>query len=138
MTRAASLLRKARLAAENSSRIEVISVPAILGRPRYRDGFYLDSRLHWKRRDDVALAALCEAAADLGKSAEGLGRTPKILCNRAKDTGLKLPPEWWDHLYPDRVIRRAERERLREQRALEREKKRKAERPRIAIAYPYI
>lgn len=129
---AAKLMEKARGA------LEVVSLPALLDRPRYMDGLPLNKGLWWRRCDNVAMMALTEAAADLEKTARGLGRPAKTIVHRAKDTGLKLPGEWMDYLYPDRIVRRVERERMKEARALEREKDRKAKAPLIQVAYPYI
>lgn len=118
--------------------IEVVSVPSILVRPRYMDGLPLASRLHWSRPDNVAMKALTEAAADLERSARGLGRTEKNLVNRARDTGLKLPEEWLECLYPGRLERQAARQRQRDAREKELSRRKIANAPMINIAYPYI
>lgn len=118
--------------------IEVVSLPALLDRPRFFNGFYLNSRLHWSRPDNVALKALTAAAADLEKSAAGLGRTPKILCNRARDTGLTLPDEWLECLYPGRTERRAARQRRKDEKERELARLRRWREPVIHIEYPYI
>ncbi len=87
------LIDKGRAAA-----MEVMSLPALLERPRYMGGYYCATRTHWSRAENVALKALAEAAADLEKSARGLGRAPSTIVHRARDTGLKLPPEWADEI----------------------------------------
>lgn len=83
--------------------IEVISVPALLSRPRYWHGAMYDTRSRWARSDNVALKALCEAGAPLTKSGEALGRSETSVAWRASDTGLKLPPEWREAIKPRRV-----------------------------------
>jgi hypothetical protein len=78
--------------------IELVSVPALLARPRYPwsddSGSYFDQGTWWEWCDETALAALCAAGASLQKSAYALGRAPTTLAHRASDTGLKLPREW--------------------------------------------
>lgn len=74
--------------------IELISVPALLSRPRYINEGYLSTRLWWGRDEEVALKALCEDEAPLEKSAISLGRSPTSIAHRARDTGLRLPKEW--------------------------------------------
>lgn len=96
--------------------IELVSVPAILARPRYLGGNWCSTRTHWARCEDVILKALCDADAPLEKSADGLGRSPSSIAHRARDTGLRLPKEWADLIRPKRL--RAE--------------------ARVALQYPYI
>lgn len=74
--------------------LEVISTKALLARPRYVDGWYLDNRLWWKRDDLVALNSLVAENADIEKAAASLGRGPTKLAHKALDTGLRLPKEW--------------------------------------------
>lgn len=77
--------------------IELISTKTILSRPKYGWlGGWHDTGCWWRREEDVALAALCEARASLEKSADGLGRSPTSIAHRARDGGLKLPIEWRD------------------------------------------
>lgn len=74
--------------------IELISVPALVSRPRYFDGAPLDIRTWWTRPDLVALKALCEQSGDIEKGAAALGREPKNLAWKAYDTGLVVPKAW--------------------------------------------
>lgn len=86
------------------SGLEVISVPALLARPRYLGGGYYDQGTQWWRRDEVALAALCEAKASIEKVAASLGRLPTTIAHRASDTGLSLPAEWRALIYKRRPL----------------------------------
>ena len=76
--------------------LEAISVPALLSRPRYINGGWFGTGLHWRRDEEVALAALCDKQAAIEKAAASLGRSPSSLAHRASDTGLILPREWRD------------------------------------------
>ena len=98
--------------------IELVSVPALLARPRCMDAAWIWTGTFWSREEDVALLALCNAQAPLERSADGLGRSPTSIAHRASDTGLRLPPEWRS--------------------AISKRRPRKEAAPRIALAYPYI
>ena len=75
--------------------LEAVSHNTLLSVPRY-GGHWLDSGRNWNRPDLVGLAALCKFSAPIEQSADALGRAPSMLAHRARDMGLKLPPEWRD------------------------------------------
>lgn len=90
--------------------LEVISIPTLLARPRYIGGGFFDQGRQWSRRDDVALAALCDAKSPLDKVAEALGRYPTTIAHRASDSGLSLPPAWRAVIYTRRPLKVRERQ----------------------------
>lgn len=90
--------------------IELVSVPALLARPRLVGGAWHYTHSHWTRPETVALKALCEADASLEKSAAALGRSPTSLAHRASDTGLTLPREWRAAIYKYKPKPKVQRE----------------------------
>lgn len=76
----------------------------ILSRPAYSDGWLLNQRLHWGKEDKQKLKILLEANADCEKSSIALGREPKTIAYKARDLGLKLPPEWSAYLPKPKYI----------------------------------
>lgn len=77
-----------------------LSLPAgttateILATPKYRNEGWLSTGLNWTANDQEKLRILCEAAADVDRSAVALGRTPSSIANRARDTGFSMPAGW--------------------------------------------
>lgn len=66
----------------------------LIGRPRYRNGEFYNDRLHWTEDDKRILAAFAMAGADIDKSSAALGRSPKGLVWRARDTYVPMPRDW--------------------------------------------
>lgn len=97
--------------------LEAVSLKTLLSRPAFWGGGWYNTRLHWKRRDSVALLLLCESRTSIEKAAEVLGRSPTSMAHRARDTGLHLPVEW-----RDLIIKRKPRD----------------ESSRDAMQYPYV
>lgn len=70
-----------------------ITAAEILARPK-AGGFWCWTGTHWSDHEITALRVLCEAGADVEKSADALGRSPTSIAHRAKDTGLPIPSAW--------------------------------------------
>ncbi|WP_157369644.1 hypothetical protein [Zavarzinella formosa] len=66
----------------------------ILARPAYMGGMLLNQGLNWKDRDKERLRILCEACADVERSAAALGREPKTLAYKARELGVVMPESW--------------------------------------------
>ena len=66
----------------------------ILARQAFWGGLYLNQGCNWKPLDEAKLRVLCDAGADVEKSAAALGRQPKTLAYRANDLGIVLPDAW--------------------------------------------
>lgn len=72
-----------------------LSATQILARgPRGKDGWLGWTRTPWGDREIAEVKALCLGAAGVSASAEVLGRDEKSIAWKARDLGLKLPPEW--------------------------------------------
>lgn len=74
------------------------------------------TRTWWTREHEIGLALLCRHQMPVEKAADLLARSPTSIAHRARDTGLKLPPEWRSLITPKRL----------------------REPPRIQMVYPYI
>lgn len=94
-----------------------LTVKELLARPRY-GGSWCGTRSHWTDTDEAQLRVLCEAGADVEKSADALGRSPTSIAHRARDTGLLVPTAWSKLITPKRVA--------------------KLTVPRFALSYPFI
>lgn len=77
----------------------------ILDHKRYGEGFWMDSRTWWKDADVFALEVLCEADSNIEQSADALGRPPKSLAWKARDSGFILPSPWARLIAPKRAIK---------------------------------
>lgn len=90
---------------------------ALLARPRFFNGGWLNTRLNWTDRDVRELRILCGASVSPEKAADAIGRSPSSIAWRARDAGLVLPAEWSKIIRPERKA---------------------ASGLRIQLAYPYI
>lgn len=94
----------------------VAEVKAVLKRPLYPGGMWLNTRLTWSDNDNHNLRLLSWAKAPIEQAADALGRSPESIANRARDTGLPLPDAWKVLIKTPKLIRT----------------------PRIALAYPFV
>jgi hypothetical protein len=95
--------------------LEAVSLKTLLSHRPY-GGYRWDTRRHWQRETIVGLLLLCEAHVPIEKAADALARSPSSIAWRARDTGLRIPPDWRD------VI----------------SKPRKSDRAPVQLQYPYI
>lgn len=72
-----------------------------LAKQRY-GSLHLDRGRNWSLVDVRALAALCATGADISKAADSLGRPPKTLAWKARDSGLAPPVTWMALITPER------------------------------------
>lgn len=65
-------------------------------------GFYTMTRTWWKPLEEFKLEILCEANADIDRSADVFGRKPTTLAYHARDCGYVLPAQWSRLIAPKR------------------------------------
>lgn len=88
----------------------------LLEHPRTDFGSWAWTRTWWSDLEEFKVDILCEADADIERSADALGRSPTSIAWRARDLGLTLPRQWSQLITP----------------------KRKPVERRVNLAYPYI
>ena len=76
---------------------------AILARgPKYLDGIRFKG-LHWRDAEYTELRTLCDAKADIERTADVLGRGSKSIAWKATEIGPKLPPQWNRLIVPAKI-----------------------------------